>query len=86
MPEPDGAQGKAAQSESDQQEQVPLTARLLLHRSLTARRAAATIAGFTFLITVGGGILERVLDQKEYPTLGRSGSRYRRSRPSGMET
>jgi voltage-gated potassium channel len=44
---------------------------MLLRQSLTARRAAAIIAGFTFLITVGGGILERVLDHKEYPTIGR---------------
>ena len=50
---------------------VPLTARLLLHDSLTARRAAAIIAAFTVLITVAGGILERVLDHSEYPTIGR---------------
>lgn len=71
MPKTTGAQSKARQSESDQHERVPLTARLLLHESLSARRAAAIIAGFTFLITVGGGILERVLDQREYPTIGR---------------
>ena len=39
---------------------VPLTARLLLRDSLTARRAAAIIALFTAAITVAGGILERV--------------------------
>jgi voltage-gated potassium channel len=44
---------------------------LLLLESLTARRAAAIIAGFTLLITVAGGILERVLDHPEYPTIGR---------------
>lgn len=74
MPEPHTAQRKAGQSESsesDQQARVPLTARLLVRQSLTARRAAAIIAGFTFLITIGGGILERVLDHKEYPTIGR---------------
>lgn len=71
MPEPSSAQWNASQGESDQQGRVPLTARLLLHQSLTARRAAAIIAGFTFLITVGGGILERVIDPKEYPNIGR---------------
>jgi voltage-gated potassium channel len=55
----------------DQGEKVPLTARLVLRESLTARRAAGIIAGFTVLITVAGGILERVLDHKEYPTIGR---------------
>lgn len=50
MPEPNSAQSKSGHSESDQQARVPLTARLLLHQSLTARRAAAIIAGFTFLI------------------------------------
>ncbi len=50
---------------------VPLTARLLLQESLTARRAAAIIAAFTVLVTVVGGILERVLDHQEYPTIGR---------------
>ncbi len=50
---------------------VPLTARLLLQDSLTARRAAGIIAVFTLLITVAGGILERLLDHEEYPTIGR---------------
>jgi voltage-gated potassium channel len=50
---------------------VPLTARLLLHDSLTARRAAGIIALFTVAITVAGGLLERVLDHAEYPTIGR---------------
>jgi voltage-gated potassium channel len=71
MPETNDAQSKAGKSESDQQERVPLTTRLLLHQSLTARRAAAIIAGFALVITIGGGILERVLDAKEYPTIGR---------------
>src|SRR5207302_5267386 len=52
-------------------DKVPLTARLLLRESLTARRAAGIIAGFTILITVGGGILERVVDHKEFPTIGK---------------
>jgi hypothetical protein len=51
--------------------EVPLTARLLLQQSLTARRAAGIIAAFTFLVTVLGGILERVLDRPEFPTIGR---------------
>ncbi len=52
-------------------EKVPITARLLLHESFTARRAAGTIAAFTVLITVAGGILERVIDHQEFPTIGR---------------
>lgn len=52
-------------------DKVPLTARLLLRESLTARRAAGIIAGFTVLITVGGGMLERVVDHREFPTIGR---------------
>jgi voltage-gated potassium channel len=50
---------------------VPLTARLVLRESLTARRAAAIIAGFTLLITVAGGILERVIDRQEFQTIGK---------------
>jgi voltage-gated potassium channel len=50
---------------------VPLTARLLLRDSLTARRAAAIIAAFTVAITVAGGVLERLLDHREYPTIGK---------------
>jgi hypothetical protein len=71
MPQPEGAQRQDEQNESDPQARVPLTTRLLLRESLTARRAAAIIAGFTLLITVGGGILERVLDHQEYPTIGK---------------
>jgi voltage-gated potassium channel len=48
-----------------------MTARLLLRDSLTARRAAGIIAGFTVVITVAGGILERVIDGREFPTIGR---------------
>jgi voltage-gated potassium channel len=55
----------------DNPAKVPLTARLLLRDSLTARRAAAIIAAFTLAITVAGGILERLLDHKEYPTIGK---------------
>jgi voltage-gated potassium channel len=59
-------------AESDaHSEKLPLTARLLLRESLTARRAAAIIAGVTVLITIAGGILERVLDHSEYQTIGK---------------
>jgi voltage-gated potassium channel len=66
-----GSPQAAAQSGSSQPAKVPLTARLLLRESLTARRAAGIIAGVTFVITVAGGILERVIDHKEYPTIGK---------------
>ena len=56
---------------SSQPAKVPLTTRLLLHNSLTARRAAGVIAGVTVLVTVAGGILERLLDHQEYPTIGK---------------
>ena len=55
----------------DRPGKVPLTARLLLQDSLTARRAAGIIAVFTVVITVAGGFLERFLDRQEYPTIGR---------------
>ena len=56
---------------ADSSGRVPLTARLLLRDSLTARRAAGIIAAATVLITVAGGILERVLDHREFHTIGR---------------
>ena len=52
-------------------EKVPLTARLLLQESLTARRAAVIISAVTVVVTVAGGILERVLDHREYHTIGK---------------
>ncbi|HET6870165.1 MAG TPA: potassium channel family protein [Solirubrobacteraceae bacterium] len=55
----------------DRSTRVPLTARLVMRESLTARRAAVIIAGFTVVVTLGGGILERVFDHREYPTLGK---------------
>ena len=65
-------QGQAVEDEPvDRSGKVPLTARLMLHDSLTARRAAAIIAVFTVAITVAGGVLERVLDHQEYPTIGK---------------
>lgn len=71
MPDPNTAQHQATQSGSNQQARVALSTRLLLHQSLTARRAAAIIAAFAFLITLAGGILERLLDHQEYPTIGK---------------
>ena len=70
--EPADPEALSADSQSgDVQEKVPITARLLLHESFTARRAAGTIAAFTLLITVSGGILERVVDPQEFPTIGK---------------
>lgn len=60
-----------ASSPDDRSAKVPLTARLLLRESLTARRAAFIIASFTVLVTVAGGILERIVDRHEYPTIGK---------------
>jgi voltage-gated potassium channel len=50
---------------------VDLTARLLLRESLTARRAAAIIAAVALLITVAGGVMARLLDRPEFPTIGK---------------
>jgi voltage-gated potassium channel len=71
MPKLNAAPPGTVRARTDQPEKVPLTARLLLQQSLTARRAAAIIAGFTFVITIAGGILARVLDHQEYRTIGR---------------
>jgi len=70
--ENEGRQAQVVEGEQgDRPDKVPLTARLLLRESFTARRAAGIIAGFAVLITVGGGILERVFDHQEFPTIGR---------------
>lgn len=58
-------------SGSERTEKVPLATRLLLRKPLTARKAAAIIAGFTLVITVLGGILARVFDHREYHTVGK---------------
>jgi voltage-gated potassium channel len=72
MSELDGHEAAIADSEQDDHpEKVPMTARLLLHESLTARRAAGIIAAFTILITFSGGILERLIDPQEFPTIGK---------------
>ena len=62
---------ESPQPQDPESEKVPLTARLLLRQSLTARRAAGIIAAVAVLITVVGGVLERVIDHEEYPTIGR---------------
>jgi voltage-gated potassium channel len=65
-------QTPAPENDIDEQpSKVPLTARLMLHESLSARRAAAIIAAATVLITVAGGLLERVFDHKEFHTAGK---------------
>src|SRR5437763_8064595 len=56
---------------ADRAGKVPLTARLMLRESLTARRAAGIIAGFTVLITVAGGVLVRLIDHQEFHTVGK---------------
>jgi voltage-gated potassium channel len=66
-PQPQGAESEA----NARPEKVPLTARLLLRESLTARRAAAIIAAFTLVITAAGGILVRVIDRQEFPSIGK---------------
>ena len=66
-PQPQGGESEAGARPA----KVPLTAQLLLRESLTARRAAAIIAGFTLLITVAGGILARLIDRQEFPTIGK---------------
>ena len=72
MREPGSPQAEGAESQAGAQPaKVPLTARLLFRQSLTARRAAGIIAAFTLLITVAGGILERVFDHQEFPTIGK---------------
>jgi voltage-gated potassium channel Kch len=57
--------------EPEPTDKVPITARLLMRESLSARGAAATIALFTVIIAVAGGILERVIDHREFHTIGR---------------
>jgi Ion channel len=68
MSEVKSPHSRAAQGGSSQ---PALTTRLMLRDSLTARRAAPVIAGVTVVVTAGGGILERLLDHQEYPTLGK---------------
>src|ERR1700733_2138408 len=71
MPDPKTPRSEPTPGGSDRATRVPLTARLLLQQALTARRAAGIIAAFAFIITVAGGILERVLDHREFSTIGK---------------
>jgi voltage-gated potassium channel len=66
-PQPEGAKSEPGARPA----KVDLTARLLLRESLTARRAAAIIAAFTLLITVAGGVMARLVDRQEFPTIGK---------------
>ena len=67
---PESPQTPRAKSKAGERPaKIPLTGRLLLRESLTARRAAAIIAAFTLLITVAGGTLARIVDRQEYPTI-----------------
>ena len=56
---------------SDAPPKTPLTTRFLLRESLSARSAAGIIAGATVVITVAGGILARVLDHRDFHTIGK---------------
>jgi voltage-gated potassium channel len=49
---------------------VPRTARRLLSKPLTARRAARMIAEFTLLATLAGGTLAWLIDRADFPSLG----------------
>ena len=72
MDEFEDPQPRGAESEADTRAAKPdLTTRLLLRESLTARRAAAIIAAFTLLMTVAGGILVRLVDRQEFPSIGK---------------
>lgn len=72
MTGPEDRESPAVASGTDERPaKVPMTARLLLRESLTARRAAVIIAGFTVAVTLAGGILVRLLDHQEYPTFGK---------------
>jgi voltage-gated potassium channel len=73
LSEPEGPSPRRRRPRLRQDEppqKVPLTARLLLRESLTARRAAGIIAVFTLLVTLAGGILGRALDHSDFPTIG----------------
>ena len=55
---------------SGEPERWPPVLRPIVNRRLTPRRAASTIAAFTIVFAVAGGILARVLDKEDFPTLG----------------
>ena len=57
-------------SEADQVQPPSRSARRLLSKPLTARRAARLIAGFTLLVTLASGTLGWLLDREDFPSLG----------------
>lgn len=57
-------------SDPDQDRPPPRSARRLLGKPLTARRAAKMIAGFTLLVTLASGTLGWLLDREDFPSLG----------------
>jgi voltage-gated potassium channel len=72
MSEPESPQSGRQRGESTPPPaKESLATRLLVRRSLTARRAALIIAAFTLTITVAGGILERIVDHEEFHTIGK---------------
>ncbi len=72
MNQQESPRSQEAPGEPDgQSDKVPLTARLLLRETFTARRAAAIIAGVAVIITIAGGIFIRVFDHEEYRTIGK---------------
>lgn len=57
-------------SKHDQGRAQSRSARRLLSKPLTARRAARMIAAFTLLVTLTSGTLGWLLDREDFPTLG----------------
>jgi hypothetical protein len=43
---------------------------LLISKPITARRPARATALFTLIVTVAGGVLARIVDPDELPTIG----------------
>jgi voltage-gated potassium channel len=71
-PKRDAPGPDAPETLDDKPGRIPLTARLLMRETFSARGAAMTIAGFTVLITVAGGFLMRVVDHREYHHVGKA--------------
>ena len=67
----DSRPSAADEQSSDALPKAPLTTRILLRESLSARSAAGIIAGATVVITVAGGILARVFDHQDFQTIGK---------------
>lgn len=66
-PQPSAARGQL----SDMRPKAPLTARILVRESISARSAAGIIAGATILITIAGGVLARFFDHRDFHTIGK---------------